>query len=143
MNRDSFLSSTLSGRAAMSAVLGLALLWPLGCKDESPCDDGQVSIGTACFAKEAPGAGGESSEPPAGAAGAAPSGNPDATFRTPCQKDEDCGGDAPVCATDPLFYCSQLECLEGEANAGACPSDWQCIKLDEQTPSACVDLSGF
>ena len=138
-------NSAMFSSRALTCLLGASLLLPLACKDEAPCDEGQVSVGTSCFVEEPDGAGGADTQTPPGDGGAigASSGNPDATFRTACQTDADCGGDAPVCATDPLFYCTQLECQEGEANAGACPTDWQCIKLDAETPSACVDLNGF
>lgn len=129
------------------ALLGL-LVAPPGCKDSEPCDPGQESIGTACFLAatggSAPQAG--SSNDAGASDGGAPSGgesamgNPDATFATPCESDADCGGDAPVCATDPLFYCTQLNCKDGEENAGACPDGWSCVLLPPN-PSACVNLA--
>lgn len=122
------------------------------CKDEQPCDPEQVSIGTVCFPAEAGGSAGTGaaqagapSDAGAGAGGeAAPGepGNPDAGFGTPCETNADCGGDAPVCATDPLFYCSQLECDAGEANEGVCPEGWTCLKYLDN-PSACVNLSSL
>jgi hypothetical protein len=130
--------------------LCVGLLLPLACKDESPCDENQDSIGTGCFAHEdepADGGSGGVDGPMAGAASSdagAPSGNPDATFGTPCTLDDDseCGGPAPVCATDPLYYCIQIDCLEGEANEGACPEGWTCYK-QEGSPSACVNLNAI
>jgi len=126
-----------------------AMLLAVACKDEEPCDDGQDSIGTGCFAKPsaAGGSGGSDStpEPGAGASGEAgasdiePPGNADAMFGTACQTNADCGGPAPICATDPLFYCSQIECQEGEANEGTCPEGWSCFKYMEN-PSACVNF---
>lgn len=134
-----------------------ALFWllpllalPLSCKDEDPCDPGQEARGTGCYPVEE----GEAGSPGtpsgneggaadgAGGAGSEPTGNPDATFGTKCESDEDCGGDAPVCATEMLFYCTQLDCQDGEANAGACPDGWSCIKVPEK-PSACVNLSAL
>ncbi|MES1189411.1 MAG: hypothetical protein ABUL60_36680 [Myxococcales bacterium] len=138
-----------------SALLGLltALVALSACKDEQPCDPGQEAIGTACYPVAAGGsatagsssgsqAGEVSSEGGAGdgSGGDAASGNPDATFGTPCQSDAECGGDAPVCATDPLFYCTQLDCKDGETNAGACPDGWSCVLLPPN-PSACVNLA--
>jgi hypothetical protein len=132
-------------------VLASCLLGPLGCKDEEPCDPGWVAIDTGCWPEDVGGSGGASAvaTPEAGASGDAaapiaggagePTGNPDATFGTPCETNDDCGGPAPICATDPLFYCSQIECQEGEANEGACPADWTCFKYMEN-PSACVDF---
>jgi hypothetical protein len=127
----------------------LGLLLPLACRDESPCDDDQDSIGTGCFAKKVDepaegGSNGVAGAPSGAGAPGGPSGNPDATFGTPCTLDDDseCGGPAPVCATDPLFYCIQIDCLEGEANEGACPSDWTCYK-QAGSPSACINLSAM
>lgn len=135
-------------------TLGLlgVLVAPPACKDKEPCDEGQDSIGTGCFPQAAGGSSaGSSSKPEAGApsdagaadgggGNAAPVGNPDATFGTACESDAECGGDAPVCATDPLFYCTQLDCKDGEANAGACPEGWTCLLLPPN-PSACVNLA--
>lgn len=125
-------------------LLYVGMLLAVACKDEEPCDDDQESIGTGCFAKSTGGSGGsqstagESGE--GGAVGAVePPGNPDATFGTSCETNTDCGGLAPTCATDPLFYCSQIECQDGEANEGACPEGWRCFKYLEN-PSACVNF---
>ena len=142
--------------AALFALLGaLSLLG--ACKDDSPCDPGQEIKGTGCFPIAAGGSGGKSAlpqagapdaggagtdEPMAGASGIEPPGNPDAMFGTTCQTNADCGGPAPICATDPLFYCSQIECQDGEVNAGACPADWVCFKYLDN-PSACVNPSSF
>ena len=138
-------------------LLGL-LVAPPACKDKEPCDEGQESIGTGCFPQGGSNQGGSSagsnSKPEAGSpaeAGAAgvneggggnpaPVGNPDATFGTPCTSDAECGGDAPVCATEQLFYCTQLNCQDGEENAGACPDGWTCFTLPPN-PSACVNLA--
>jgi hypothetical protein len=133
---------------AVLALLGL-LAAPAGCKDSDPCDPGEQAIGTACFPVAMGGSAGGTSEPEAGApsaggaadGGAGPgAGNPDATFGTPCHANAECGGDAPVCATDPLFYCTQLDCKDSEANAGACPDGWTCVLLPPN-PSACVNLA--
>jgi hypothetical protein len=133
--------------AAVLLLLGLSASL-LACKDENPCDPDQESIGTGCYPVVAGGGAGGTSTPLAGApseggAGAEPvAGNPDATFGTPCESDAECGGDAPVCATDPLFYCTQLDCNEGEQNAGVCPEAWSCVHLPPQ-PSACVNLNAL
>jgi hypothetical protein len=147
-------------RRNLSAAAGLALLLlafgalPLGCKDEDPCDPGQELVGTGCFPIASGGSAGSSSGTPGGApseAGAAgeaspggsgsgiePPGNPDAMFGTTCASNADCGGPAPICATDPLYYCTQIDCLEGEENAGVCPANWVCIHI-APNPSACVN----
>ncbi len=134
-------------------ALGLVCFFsaPAACKDTEPCDEGQKSIGTGCFPEATGGSSaGSGSKPDAGSpsdagaadggGGAASVGNPDATFGTPCETDAECGGDAPVCATDPLYYCTQLDCKDGEANAGACPDGYTCVLLPPN-PSACVNLA--
>ena len=132
--------------AAMLVLLGLFVALP-ACKDENPCDPGQESIGTGCYPIAAGGSAGTTSMPAAGApsdggVGQPAAGNPDATFGTPCESDVECGGDAPVCATEPLFYCTQLNCNDGEENAGVCPEGWTCVHLPPQ-PSACVNLNAI
>jgi hypothetical protein len=142
--------SKLRSFVALGLVCSLGA--PAACKDTDPCDEGQESIGTGCFPQAAGGSSaGSSSRPDAGSpsdagaadgggGNAAPVGNPDATFGTPCETNAECGGDAPVCATDPLFYCTQLDCKDGEANAGACPDGYTCVLLPPN-PSACVNLA--
>lgn len=150
-------SSAVTSRSwSLRSLLTLGLLGllvaPPACKDNEPCDEGQESIGTGCFPEATGGStAGGSSNPQAGspneagasdggAGNAAPVGNSDATFGTPCESDAECGGDAPVCATDPLYYCTQLDCKDGEENAGACPDGWTCLLLPPN-PSACVNLA--
>jgi hypothetical protein len=128
-------------RAGAALLVALSAL-PFGCKDEDPCDPGQELRGTGCFPIATGGSAGSSSQPAAGApAGGAtdPGGNPDATFGTPCTSDADCGGDAPVCDNMVFNYCLQINCKDGEENAGACPADWQCV-LSPPHPSACIKL---
>ncbi len=144
-----------SGSCWLLGVLGLCAA-AAGCKDKDPCDPGFEFDAIGCFPVNgggagktsgpqagAPDAGGADGAPDAGgASGIEPPGNPDAMFGTTCATNADCGGDAPVCATDPLFYCSQIECQDGEANAGSCPADWVCFKYLDN-PSACVNPSSF
>jgi hypothetical protein len=120
------------------SLLVLASLLGVSCKDEEPCDEGQESIGTGCFPKASGGSGGGGSEPMAGEqSGGAPSGNPDATFGSPCESNDDCGGDAPVCDNKMFHYCLQTDCQEGEKNAGVCPEGWMCVS-SAGNPSACI-----
>lgn len=118
------------------SLLTLALV---ACKDEEPCDEGQDSIGTGCFPRASGGSGGsDTPEPSAGeSSGGAPAGNPEATFGTPCESNDDCGGDAPVCDNKMFHYCLQIDCQPGEKNAGTCPEGWSCIS-SEGNPSACI-----
>lgn len=132
-------------------ALGLA---PLACKDSDPCDPGQEAKGTGCYpVKASGGSAGKSSTKPAdggepsadagasaGGAGSGvePWGNPDATWGSPCEHNAECGPDAPICATAPFNYCSQIDCQDGEANAGVCPDTWVCFKF-EPYPAICTD----
>ncbi len=120
-----------------SSLVLLSLLLAFGCKDEEPCDGDEQAVGTGCFPRNAGGSGGSGGGSPA--EGGAPSGNPDATFGTPCESDADCGGDAPICDYKQFHYCLQTECEAGEQNEGACPEDWTCFKL-APNPSACIKL---
>jgi hypothetical protein len=136
-----------------SALFGLLALLalPVACKDEEPCDDNQDSIGTGCYAKStaeagSPPAGAEGGAPPSLGGGASeggsaePAGNPDAMFQSPCESDAECGGPAPICLIPPgPKYCSQIDCLDDEVNAGSCPEDWVCFKLNAETRSACLN----
>jgi len=145
---------------APALVLGLFGLGALtaGCKDDDPCDPDQTERHGQCYATTA-GAGGTSiSAAEAGAANAgganaagagdatagAPSAGPDTPVGTPCQDtsaSSDCGGAAPVCADlTPLgqgIMCTQLDCADGEAHAGACPSGFTCFAVPGY-PSVCI-----
>lgn len=137
------------------ALLGLL---PLACKDESPCDDNQKATGIGCFPIETAGSAGKASTTAGSNAGGAPAseggapdtgtgaggsgiepwGNPDATWGSHCEANKDCGPEAPICATTPLFYCTQLDCQEGEANFGVCPTGWDCFKYLDN-PAICFN----
>jgi hypothetical protein len=132
-------------------LLGLSGLL-LGCKDDDPCDPGQVEKFSQCYPAAA-GAGGSSggAAPDAGdmgdgggAAGAAPSAGLNSDFGTACLDTtafSDCGGTAPICADlTPLGQskmCTQLYCNAGEANAGVCPSTFTCFAAPGY-PSLCI-----
>jgi hypothetical protein len=122
----------------------------VACKDDSPCDEGQVERGlAACYPLPAGGAGQAGSSGEAGAPGDTDAGAGDgggaapAAFYIgqPCSDTtthSDCGGDAPVCAPLPAgSVCTQILCQDGEPNAGVCPSDWMCLS-SAGNPSACV-----
>jgi len=125
---------------------GLLGLVPLACKDTDPCDPGQEATGIGCFPIKSDGgsAGKSSAAVEAGAdaggagSGVEPWGNPDATWGSHCDTNKDCGPDAPICATAPFNYCSQIDCQDGEANAGVCPDTWTCFKF-EPYPAICTD----
>jgi hypothetical protein len=123
---------------------------PLACRDGDPCDPGQDLIGTFCYDHASGGAASGGATSDAGAAqaeaganeGGAPQesgNNPNATFGTPCTDVSQCGGPAPICVPAPLNYCSQLDCHDGEANAGVCPAKWTCYKYLDN-PWTCVNL---
>jgi hypothetical protein len=130
-------------------LLGLSCL-SASCKDESPCDDGQEERNAGCYpiAAGSAGVGGQSAVDSAavdsgtGMDSAAPVGS-QAVVGQPCADtagSSDCGGPAPICAPLPAgAVCTQIFCLDGEANAGACPSDWPCRTIGAN-PSVCLNF---
>ena len=140
--------SALASLAWVAASLALA-----ACKDDSPCDEGQVARLNSCYPAPAAGAAGQAgSSGEAGAPGdeadtdAGDSGAAAPTqfvIGQPCTDPDtssDCGGGAPVCAPLPAGpACTQILCQEGEPNAGVCPSDWPCLVFGTN-PSACLKL---
>lgn len=136
-------------RSALVALAGLAASVALGaCKDDSPCDEGQIVRGVACYPAPAAGASGEAGS--SGEAGAdgdpgdsgapAPSGFVIGQACADTTSSSDCGGAAPVCAPLPAGpACTQILCKPGEPNAGVCPSDWPCMEFPPN-PSACLKL---
>lgn len=139
----------LLGNASLLAALGLFG----GCKDDDPCDPDQIERYGQCYPAPGPstgGSGGSASSGMAGAEtvdpdeGAAGSAAIDTPFGTECHDgtgSSDCGGQAPICADlTPLGqsqYCTQLDCAEGEANAGACPEGFTCFAVSGY-PSVCI-----
>ena len=131
-----------------------------GCKDDDPCDPGQIEKNGQCYPAPASGGTASGEGGGAGAGGAADNGEADGgvgkaaagapgaslntPVGTPCldtTASSDCGGDAPVCADlSPLgqsVMCTQLDCAAGEANAGACPSGFTCFQAPGY-PSVCI-----
>jgi hypothetical protein len=145
----------LGNRSLACVLLGL-LGFASGCKDDDPCDPGQVERNTQCYPAPSPEAGGSPASAPSGAAGDESSGGAvdgmagagaatlDTPFGTACQDktdSSDCGGQAPICADlSPLgqsVYCTQINCAEGEANASVCPADFTCFAVPGY-PSVCI-----
>jgi hypothetical protein len=135
-------------RAACVAAFSAAAPVATGCWASNPCEPGQTLRLDYCFPGAPSGDGAAGGE--AGTDGTAPSeggvlaeggeggGGATATFGTSCASQSDCaGGDAPVCAAPQLPYCTQINCQPGEANAGACPSGWQCFTVPPN-PSVCL-----
>ncbi len=128
--------------AAALAALGL-----LGaCWDNSPCDPNQIVVGNQCMAAPpAPGGGADAgvSDAADAASDAADvsegGGDAGSNFGKPCTTAADCSGDAPVCAQPYATYCTQTQCAAGEANAGVCPSGWQCLVIPG-APSVCSHM---
>jgi hypothetical protein len=141
-------------RAVLATALS-ALALAAGCKDDSPCDEGQTEVLGACYPAAAAGtsgmAGGAGTSSTAGTGGApetdaggdggAPAEEASAEVGQPCTDttgSSDCGGNAPICAPLPAGpACTQVLCLDGEPNAGACPADWPCLAIGAN-PSACL-----
>jgi len=137
--------------------LGLGLAWAalalgslsIGCKDDDPCDPGQIVKNSQCY--PAPAAGGAAATGDGGAeagasteASAGAAGTPSTDFGSACKDttgSSDCGGVAPICADlSPLgqgVMCTQINCGAGEANAGVCPSTFTCF-APPGYPSVCI-----
>ena len=136
-------------------ILALLGFWSLavGCKDDDPCDPDQIERNSQCYpppaaagtaGKAAGTAGGADSAGGAADAGGGAAPALDTPVGSPCQDttaSSDCGGEAPVCADlSPLgqgVMCTQIDCAEGEANAGACPSGFTCFAVSGY-PSVCI-----
>jgi hypothetical protein len=149
MNSTHSLGSTL-----WLTRMGLVSLL-LGCKDDSPCDPGQELLDGACVPIAAAGSSGSGS---AGAEGGITDGadggigtetgvpaGVQAEVGDPCEDttaSSDCGGNAPICAPLPSgTACTQILCLEGEVNAGSCPTGWTCLQARPMPdPSVCLNF---
>lgn len=125
-------------------VCGLAV----GCKDDDPCDPGQIVQNTQCYPAPAnggdTGSGGADAGGEPEAAGGAPSAEVDTPFGAACKDttaSSDCGGIAPVCADltklGGSVMCTQIDCSVGEANAGVCPEGFTCFAFPGY-PSVCT-----
>lgn len=141
-------------------LTGMCLIsLPLGCKDDSPCDEGQEMQNGACVPVAAAGSAGTGG-------GGTGGGGTDAGIGTdtgrggtatdapagvqtevgdPCADttaSSDCGGNAPICAPLPSgTVCTQILCLAGEVNAGACPVGWTCLQARPMPdPSVCLNF---
>jgi len=120
------------------------------CKDDDPCDPGQVVMYSLCYPAPASGGGGSGGAGP-GAAGStaemaagAPSEGLNTAFGTACvdtKTSSDCGGEAPLCADltqlGQSVMCTQINCSPGEANEGVCPSAFTCFAFPGY-PSLCT-----
>jgi hypothetical protein len=136
-------------RSVILSALSLGCL-VAGCKDDDPCDPGQIVKNSQCYPAPATGGtasggdGGTDADAAPDAAAGAPGAALDTPFGTPCTDttaSSDCGGVAPVCADlTPLgqaVMCTQINCGAGEANASACPSTFNCF-APPGYPSVCI-----
>ena len=124
-----------------NVLLGLGGAALVGCWEGNPCDPGQVVRLDQCVAAPAaPAASLDAGEQNADAAGGDAAGG-DASidnFGMTCASASDCaGGTAPICGAPQLPVCTQALCQSGEANAGACPTGWQCVAVGSN-PSVCL-----
>lgn len=145
------ISTQTSARARWLSCLGLVwLAW--GCKDDNPCDEGQEVRNAACYPVAAAAGAGSGS---AGAGGDDAASDADAGTDPPAAVQaevgqacadtaghSDCGGNAPICAPLPSgTACTQILCLAGEVNEGACPDGWTCLQARPMpTPSVCLNF---
>jgi hypothetical protein len=120
----------------------------LGCKDEDPCDPGQIVMNTQCYPAPASGGGdnggAHSGGAPDTAGGAGAPSVLDTPFGTACEDtnaSSDCAGVAPICADltklGQSVMCTQINCSAGEANAGVCPGGFTCFAFPGY-PSVCT-----
>lgn len=138
--------TTLLRPASLLALLGALGLFG-GCKDDDPCDAGEIERYGQCYPAPSQSGGGSAGSGMAGAdPGAGLAGSPaiDTPFGTDCQDDtdsSDCGGLAPVCADlAPLGqsrFCTQIHCAAGEDNDGVCPEGFTCFAVSGY-PSICI-----
>ncbi|MEO8181309.1 MAG: hypothetical protein ABI895_20935 [Deltaproteobacteria bacterium] len=142
-------------RTLWLSCLGLVGL-SLGCKDDSPCDEGQEVRNAACYPVAAAAGSGSGSDDTGddtagddtasdAGGGTDPPAGVQAEVGQPCADTaahSDCGGHAPICAPLPSgTVCTQILCLAGEVNEGACPSGWTCLQARPMpTPSVCLNF---
>jgi len=128
-------------------ALGLCAL-VVACKDDDPCDPGQIVQNTQCYPAPgnggAPGTGGAESGGEPDVAGGGSSSVAETPFGTPCQDttgSSDCAGIAPICGDltklGQTVMCTQINCSAGEANAGVCPAGFTCFAFPGY-PSVCT-----
>jgi hypothetical protein len=125
-------------------ALGFAFLLTMGptivsCWSSDPCEPGQTVHFDACYPAQPPvGAAGAPSTPADGGVGDAGAVPPPSSFGEKCSAAADCKAGSPICGAPQLPYCTQINCQDGEANAGACPAQgWQCLKVGAN-PSVCL-----
>jgi hypothetical protein len=134
-----------SWQSLILGALGVCAM-SVGCKDDDPCDPGQIVQNSQCY--PAPVGGGETGGSDAGGepdtAGGAPSGDLNTPFGAACEDttaSSDCGGEAPLCADltqlGQSVMCTQRDCSAGEENAGVCPAGFTCFAFPGY-PSVCT-----
>lgn len=128
-------------------LLLLVGLGTLGCADDSTCDPGQEFKDGFC--RVAPddagsggstavgGSGGVAGVEDSGRSGAAGADSCAIDFGDACTDDEDCGCDAPVCATLPGSFLCTNTC---DDDPGVCPDGFVCEDLSRfgDYPSTCL-----
>jgi hypothetical protein len=112
------------------AITPCLLLLLGSCQPSVLCDPGQYEMGGGCY-PEPPKDSGTQSDDDAGA-GEADGGDgcgsdPSEGFGVACSSSSQCGCGAAHCATDPLGYCTKINCDPTEAEA--CPPDWTCLTI--------------
>lgn len=62
----------------------------------------------------------------------------DPNFGDACSEGgEECKG-GTICAAPQLPICTQVNCMDGEANEGACPDGMTCTPTGQDPPSICL-----
>lgn len=131
----------------MKATRAWMLVCALGasmtaCDPEDPCDPGYYADHGLCVRivdtrRPEAGSGEDDAGPGGGYA------NDDSDFGKPCDVQEDCGGNAPMCGAPMLPLCTAVNCMQGESQ---CPDDWTCLDISTwegpypEVKSLCVKL---
>lgn len=106
-----------------SVVAAAIAMFGSACYPEDACGKGLIEVPGTNNCMAAP--------PPPVDAGDFDAGS----FGKACGSPAECGPEAPLC-NPALPYCTQSDCKDGEAHAGACPPNFTCAKIGDY-PSFC------
>jgi hypothetical protein len=108
----------MTRRSALFFVLGALAL--AACDPSNPCDPGYYSDHFFCLQIDA--SAGFMTDEDAGS-----DSGKNTAHGTPCSKQSDCGGEAPVCGAPQLPVCTSVECMVDGKDT--CPSGWTCLDV--------------
>ena len=129
-------SSTMSRFFCLAGAI-CSGLFAFGCWASNPCEPGDTIMMDSCYPAAAKPPAKTDAGPEVTGDGSAPA-TKEASFGKTCAAASDCAAGSPICGAPQLPYCTQINCQDGEENAGACPSSgWQCLKVGNN-PSVCL-----